>query len=97
MGDWFVNLGGLLEASESDWMAPWIAIHDAMYSNKIFGHYQTWLRASSAYGGTILPGYTLKLSRYWRRSGLPNFNWQTDPLDADKIRLGSSLILAQIL
>lgn len=48
--------------------------------------------------GQKLPGIEVNARYYNRRVGAtPNFSGTTDPLSADKIRLGGSLILGRLL
>lgn len=94
VADWFLNVSGYLESLESDWLQPWVKLHQGCYSRAISGTYRADTRNTSPYGGAQIPGITLDFSQYIRKVGLPNFSAATDPLDADKIRLGSSLLLS---
>lgn len=97
--DWFVDIGGLLEESyPADWIQPWITWYQASYSQKATGNLR-WSIEWTGYGGVIYkwPAVDLTFSIYRRGVGLPNFSAATDPLDADKIRLGASLLLSKLL
>lgn len=92
--DWFYDVGGLLKSQESDWLQTAITILQSSYSRKLNG---TWtLTFRGAYGGTTLPGITIQFSQYIRRLGLPTFSGLTESLDADKIRLGASLLYGRL-
>lgn len=95
--DWFVDIGGALESLESDWLEPWIHFQQACYSRKAEGFVKMDAKTPDSLGGTILPGVNLSFSQYCRYPGLPKFSAATDPLDADKIRLGSSLLISQFM
>lgn len=92
--DWFVNVGGFLESYETDWLQPWVQMHQGCYSRKLQGYFEWNVKSSDAYGGVVLPGIHVTFSQYIRKVGLPNFSAVTDPLDADKIRLGASLLFS---
>lgn len=90
--DWFVSIDDALDATETDWLQPGLTMYQACYGRKIKGYVQ--MNARCSYDGTVLPGAIVNVSHYSRRLGLPNFEWSTNPLDADKIRLGGSLLYA---
>lgn len=92
--DWFFNVGGFLKSFENDWLQPWIAFHQGCYSRKLEGSFTWNVKGSDAYGGVVLPGINVDFSQYIRKVGSPNFSATTDPLDADKIRLGASLLFS---
>lgn len=94
--DWFVDVGGFLESYENDWLQPWIKLHQGCYSRRIKGTIRV-VAEQCVYGSAQFPGINMVLSQYIRRVGLPNFSAVTDPLDADKIRLGTSLLLSLFL
>lgn len=96
--DWFYNVSSVLKATETDWVAPWITIHQACYSRKVSGSVELHVRTPADYRGyKQLPGFTVRFSQYDRCVGMPVNSGITGPLDADKIRLGSSLLLSRIL
>lgn len=91
--DWFVDVGGFLESYENDWLQPWIKLHQGCYSRHVKGTLSV-VAEQCVYGSTRFPGINMNFSQYIRRVGMPNFSAFTDPLDADKIRLGASLLLS---
>lgn len=95
--DWFWNVGGLLDQYSTDWIEPWVTLHQAMYSVAVEVECQWSILTPVAYGSHDLPAYNSSYSKYLRFVGLPRFSGTTDPLDADKIRLGASLILGGAL
>jgi len=91
--DWFFNVSGILKDLDSDWVRPWIEYHQGCVSRKIQGQVSCDVRVP--YGGAVCTGTTVKFSHYLRKVGLPaSMSGSTDPLSADKIRLGSSLLLS---
>lgn len=92
--DWFFNVGGFLQSYETDWLQPFVKLHQGCFSRKVEGQCTLNVKSSDAYGGVILPGPQVQFSHYSRKVGLPTFSAATDDLDADKIRLGSSLLLS---
>lgn len=95
--DWFYDVGGMIRSHENDWLQPWIFIHQACFSRKAHGLYEVSIGQYPTYGSGIYPGIKLHFSQYIRSVGLPNFSAVTDPLDADKIRLGVSLLASLFL
>lgn len=95
--DWFFNLGGLLESQASDWIEPWVTWHQACYSQSVEnGSMRVEVLFSTSSGLQPYRALDVIFSLYKRRTGLPQFSMETDPLDADKIRLGASLIYGRI-
>jgi len=94
--DWFVDVGGMLETTTIDWIQPAVELHTGCYSRYMTGEFEWNVKGLDAYGGVVLPGIKLNFSQYTRLLGLPNFSAATDDLDADKIRLGSSLLLSRL-
>lgn len=95
--DWFVDVGGALKAQEDDWTAPILNWLGAGYSVKYTGSCQTYFSGPPTYGNSMTAMSSVRLDQYLRYPGLPKFQASVDSLDADKIRLGSSLILARLL
>lgn len=92
--DWFYRVGGTLGSVESDWAEPELTFHQGCHSIKKEGTFA--LDVYSSLGGTQRC-VELLFSSYDRKVGNPCFQGTTYPLDADKIRLGSSLLLGQIM
>jgi len=92
--DWFINVGGQFKAEEANWCDPTLNLLQCCHSRKYTAKLTTTVY--STLGGTT-PAVDVELSHYYRTAGLPNIDWSTNPLDADKIRLGSSLILSKVL
>lgn len=98
VADWFTGLGNYLQSTESEWVAPWINFHQSAYSMRITGSSSLVAKTPSQWGGVILPGVNLEFTHYVRRPGLPRSAVTPNlSLDADKIRLGGSLLLAQFM
>lgn len=91
--DWFVDIGGLLSSYSNDWVEPEIELQQACHSVKVEVSMTTTVYTT--YSGSTDAVIT-HLTYYTRKVGIPNFSLSTDPLDADKIRLGSSLLLSVI-
>lgn len=93
VADWFVDLGRYLDTFQNDWIAPWVEWHQACYSQKVQGTLtaKVFHRSGTGqiYSGTPV---SLHLSQYIRRLGAPTFQAGDATLDADKIRLGASLL-----
>lgn len=91
--DWFYDISGLLKSNESDWMQTQITMLHASYSRKITG---TWaVHFVHTYGGATVPEIKISFSQYIRRLGHPVFSGIGQSLDADKIRLGASLLVGR--
>ncbi|DAD52727.1 maturation protein [ssRNA phage SRR7976310_9] len=91
--DWFVDVGGMLKSTEDDWMQTAITIHQGCYSRRLYGELSLAMRA--AYGGVTLPEIKISFAQYIRCLGLPHFS-SSSSLDADKIRLGASLLYGRL-
>jgi len=95
--DWFWNVGGFLDQYSTDWIEPWVTLHQAMYSVAVEVEHKWSVLTPVAYGSHELPGFNSSYSLYLRSVGLPRFSGATASLDADKIRLGASLIAGHVL
>lgn len=93
--DWFVDVGGMLDTFQSDWVQPWLMFHQSCYSRKVYGSCRISI-SHRALSGAVYKGtpVTLDFSHYSRCLGLPTFQVGDPNLDADKIRLGASLALS---
>ena len=91
--DWFFNVGGILDQYSSNWIEPAVTMTDAAASRKLNCHVSIALRTPTVdYGGRWYPALTANWACYRRRVALPKFQAAFQDLDADKIRLGASLI-----
>lgn len=95
--DWFVDVGSMLQDNmSSDWAEPTLTSRLATWSNKALVTGAIDTRCS--YDNMQLGGLTYNYRYYKRSVGWPQIqppDLQT--LDADKIRLGSSLLIAKLL
>lgn len=89
--DWFIGIGPALKASENDWLQPWLDYHQGCVTRHCHGTVRVDFR--DPYGGAVHTGVTVKFSHFLRKVGMPNNSIRTNPLTADKIRLGGSLLL----
>lgn len=94
--DWFWNVGGFLQQFSTDWVQPEIQLDQAMYSEKVEVDFKWSVLGPATYGSRKMPGFTSVYSRYTRQLGMPRFSGTTESLDADKIRLGASLLLGRL-
>lgn len=92
--DWFYNVGGLLEASKNDWVSPWVTWYQAGYSQHAIGTIRVTYKFVTQSGLRPYPALTTNFSLYRRVPAIPNFSGVTESLDADKIRLGASLMIS---
>lgn len=93
--DWFYDVEGYLKLYGNDWIVPYIIWEQSCCSYQIEYEGSWWMENSR---GQKLPGIEVNAHYYNRRVGAtPNFSGTTDPLSADKIRLGGSLILGRLL
>lgn len=97
VADWFINIGGYLDTYSDDWVQPEVIWHQCCYSRKLTGSWIVTVKGSDTYGGVEFPGINCQFSLYHRGVGLPAFSAATDDLNADKIRLGISLVLGRLL
>lgn len=88
--DWFSDVGGALSAAEDDWLQPNLNMVQSCYSRKIEGHVK--VSAVAPYAGSVLPAGTLRGTQYARYRGYPHFVSGVSDLNADKIRLGASVV-----
>lgn len=93
--DWFYNVQGLLASYEDDWITPYVYWDQSYTSSRADCTGSWWMENTR---GNSLSGITWSAVIYNRSVGLtPDFSGETDSLSADKIRLGSSLILGRLL
>lgn len=90
--DWFWDVGGLLKTQSNDWVQPYVEYHQGCVTRHTTGSVSVGFR--DPYGGATHSGVTVRFSHFLRKVGMPDFSGTTDPLDADKIRLGASLLLS---
>lgn len=91
--DWFVDVGGALETITPDWIEPWLEFHQACYSMKVTGELSAKMRIRANTGVFYTsPPFSLNYKYYIRSLGVPSFQMGDPTLDADKIRLGASLL-----
>lgn len=90
--DWFYNLGKLLESQVDDWLAPAVTFLQSGYSQHLTGRLDVGATCLTTGGTSTYQGFSLMFDYYYRYVGLPHFDGSTPPLDADKIRLGASLL-----
>lgn len=93
--DWFVNVSKYLDQYTSDWIQPWINFVQACSSQKVELTVDASVYLPST-GATLDVG-SLRYTQYSRTVGLPNISVKTDDLDADKIRLLTSLVASRII
>lgn len=93
--DWFYDVEGYLKLYGNDWITPYIVWEQSCCSYQIKYSGSWWMENSR---GNVLPGIKVDAHYYNRYVGaIPNFSGTTDPLSADKIRLGGSLLLGRLL
>lgn len=96
--DWFVSVKSVLEKSNEDWLQPWVYFAQACTSIRV--DYSIQDVVENTYPGcTAVAGTacSTKGTYYERVAGLPNFSLRQTDLDADKIRLLTSLLGSLIL
>lgn len=96
--DFVVDVGGSLEQYSSDWSEPYIRWIMAGTSVKFTAEFS--IDTSHPYyytSPTYKPAVTGTISAYKRRIGYPAFSLGLQDLNADKIRLMSSLLAARTL
>jgi hypothetical protein len=96
--DWFANVGDQLDRTKSDWLEPWVDLTSASYSRRLTGTLQVSVITPSVDGSRLLPAANVTMRQYTRNVGFPTTGLTiASSLDADKIRLGGSLILGRLL
>ena len=93
--DWFVDVGGFLEQYSTEWEQPAITLEQACCSFHATGSYTHDVLERAILGGTAFRAFSMHYEKYVRLRAVPSFSGSTNPFDADKIRLGGSLLLSQ--
>lgn len=94
--DWFFNVSKVLDQYSEDWIQPYIYFIQGCSSTKSEAVVKTYLQYRGTYTSAWLPTFNVSHSLYDRRVGTPSFELETDPLNADKIRLLASLALSKV-
>lgn len=94
--DWFEDLGGFLKSKSDDWLQPYVYFVQACTSCRAEGTLQRRVRNSFGYSSTW-DVQRLAFRVYRRAVGVPQFTWDEQSLNADKIRLLASLGASRIL
>lgn len=92
--DWFTDVGGYLQSLQTDWSQPDLTMIQSCYGWKATGTYTHSVLERADLGGTKFPAFSMYYEKYHRARGVPRFSGSTNPFDADKIRLGGSLLLS---
>lgn len=95
--DWFVDVGGFLDTFSTDWLEPVVVYLQACCSVKVVGEASVTLTGPSSWGSPTGKLATERFSVYTRNVGVPEFTWDSQSLNADKIRLLASLALSRVL
>lgn len=97
--DWFYNVGNVLSRTSSDWTEPNINFVQACHSVKVDAWITCFARytASNGISTDFIEVCNGTAQVYTRSVGMPNATFDTDELNADKIRLLSSLFLSRFL
>lgn len=97
MVDWYVDIGGFLDTLSTDWIEPWITFVQGCSSYHVVGDVKLSTVGPAAWGSPHGELGTEHFEEYVRKVGTPNFTWDSETLDADKIRLSASLALSRLL
>lgn len=93
--DWFVDVGSCLDQFSSDWVQPIVNFVQAGATAKGVIDGALTLVKTSTVAGQSFPVGSLRLTYFTRSAGLPNYQFDQQTLNADKIRLLASLILSK--
>jgi len=96
--DWFAPVGDYLHNLDSDWAEPYINMIQACYSRSLQIQATWYVKNLGPYtGNSRAPFAVTRFKSYDRLLGLPEWEACQPELDADKIRLLSSLVAGRIL
>lgn len=95
--DWFYDVGSVLSTTSEDWLQPWINCIQACHSTSIDVTVSCQVRYTESNGAStpFIEVATGTAHLYTRSVGMPNSTFDTDELNADKIRLLSSLFVSR--
>lgn len=95
--DWFENLGGFLKSRTDDWLQPFVYFVQACTSVRAEGTLKRRVKNTFYGPPPTWDVQTLAFRMYSRAVGVPQFTWDEQSLNADKIRLLASLGASRIL
>lgn len=95
--DWFADVSGFLGQADHPWLQPWIDIVQGCSTEKLSVGLRWITTGPSAWGSPVGSVCSCQLDRFTRVVGFPNFQWDSQSLNADKIRLLASLVGSKVL
>lgn len=97
--DWFADISGCLSQLDEEWVDPWVTLLQACYTQLEEARVSARVEVPPSYGVGPVSGQmcTIDWRRFRRGIGTPNFTWDTQTLNSDKIRLLASLVASKVI
>lgn len=95
--DWSMDVSSQLSQFNQDWTQPEITLSQSCASRLVEAEVACDVKGPAAWGSPRGKLYTIKFREYQRGTGCPNFRWDLQSLDTDRIRLLASLVASRVV